>query len=107
MKRPPPFDRLDDTGARTAFIAKGGCSVGVVVRICSNRHGMLNDAEWKSTIALIDTAPALKEAVKKALFLADVEAANVDQTPNERERWLNIGRTLRAPLDLLKQRSGF
>jgi hypothetical protein len=108
MKR-NSFDRVDDVGPTSAFIARGDSSVGVIVRIqgknsdSKSRAKLLNENEWFDLVNLVHAAPSMRTAIKAAAFFADVEAANVDQTPDERERWLEIGRILKDPLATLRE----
>jgi hypothetical protein len=99
MKR-ASYDRLDDLGKTTAFIARGHHSIGVIVRLLAKKGPqpeLLTDEEWHDLAWLVHAAPAMRQAIKKASFLADVEAANVDQTPAERDRWLSIKSILHEP----------
>jgi len=102
------FDRIDDLGPQTAFLARGECTVGVVVRLLgksaskSEKEKLLSEDEWIDAAHLIHMAPSMREALKKAVFFAEVEAANVDQTPAERDRWLEIKSILQQPFESKK-----
>jgi len=105
----PSFDRVDDVGPTSAFIARGDLSVGVIMRLQGQnsdvkyRAKLLTENEWLDLINLVHAAPSMRKALKTAAFFADVEAANVDQTPDERERWLAMGKMLKEPLATIRE----